>query len=96
MDIAGFEDVLDTPLPPRDKRKRCDRTPGNDDTRSPAPKRGEPGDDDNVLRALFSDPPDAAPAAQDTQNEIAKLSVKRQKLNAGSQSYAARDLAPAL
>ena len=23
VDIAQFEDVLDTPLPPRDKRKRC-------------------------------------------------------------------------
>ena len=93
VDITEFEDVLDTPLPPRDKRKRCDRTPGNDDTRSPAPKRGEPGDDDDVLRALFSDPPDAAPAAQDTQNEIAQL--QRQAVEAKRRLAELRGARPA-
>ena len=69
-DTAEFVDVVDTPVA-RDKRKRCDRTPGNDDTRSPAAKRGEPGEGDDVLRELFSDIPDPAP--QDPQDEIAQL-----------------------
>ena len=69
-DTAEFVDVTDTPVA-RDKRKPCDRTTGNNDTRSPAAKRAEPGDSDDVLRQLFRDIPDPAPPGP--RDEIAQL-----------------------
>jgi len=89
-DTAKFVDVTDMPVA-RDKRKRCDRTPGNDDTRSPAAKRGEPGESDDVSRELFRDIPDPAP--QDPQDEIAQL--QRQAVDANRRLAELRGAKPA-